>query len=576
METSSHKSDGLIIREIIHAVVLLSSGTIRVGLDKEIFASLSSLGVFYKQYHESLREFGGFNSVIDAVANSDLLIVDLSFSNVISYQAIGAAQALGKTVVTISDYERKLNRGRFSDNIKNIIFDASSDKRMEFIQNALSSVIEEIKLVKDNLPDIEPSKVLWERVDRRVLSRITQSTLNYLNLRMRKRGRLTERLASLGYFYGAFSPSGMSNEVIWLIFYSTMDDFSAFTGQINLDRIIETNLDVDLEGKEVRVFVVSLSNDSDRDRRNLAKRLTSNKIKLSKIALFGKNEIEKLLQTESIFKDIYFSVTSSPAEGRQEVYKVRQELYVLQKEYSDLQKYVTTSLSEAQSREREDVWQNISFTAAHKLGNPLFSIETFVKGLGILLSDNKEPDVIESLDGLLTSINRAQYILSQFTSLTRAQSIECENTKLSSLKKSFKIALANAKVHGSVSLLCSDEAVYLDSHKFVDCIEELISNAKRHTNEKTRKVIIEINIQKNEDERNLVIKVMDNGEGIPDDSKKKIFEPLYSTRDQGTGIGLAVVRATIERHGGKVIEKGKLGDGADFEIIVPIKGERNA
>jgi len=61
---------------------------------------------------------------------------------------------------------------------------------------------------------------------------------------------------------------------------------------------------------------------------------------------------------------------------------------------------------------------------------------------------------------------------------------------------------------------------------------------------------IEITIEDNSD--GIVIKVEDSGNGIPEDHIDEIFEPLFTTKQQGTGLGLASVKAIIDAHGGKI------------------------
>ena len=73
------------------------------------------------------------------------------------------------------------------------------------------------------------------------------------------------------------------------------------------------------------------------------------------------------------------------------------------------------------------------------------------------------------------------------------------------------------------------------------------------------------------DRRYLKITLTDNGKGVAEDKKDWIFQPLKTTaaEDGGGGLGLYIARETLEKMGGKIIEKGKLGKGARFEIYLP-------
>jgi PAS domain S-box-containing protein len=66
------------------------------------------------------------------------------------------------------------------------------------------------------------------------------------------------------------------------------------------------------------------------------------------------------------------------------------------------------------------------------------------------------------------------------------------------------------------------------------------------------------------------IAVNDTGEGIPGDKIDKIFDPFFTTRESGTGLGLAITHGIIERHGGSIDVKSKMGHGTTFTIRIPV------
>ena len=72
----------------------------------------------------------------------------------------------------------------------------------------------------------------------------------------------------------------------------------------------------------------------------------------------------------------------------------------------------------------------------------------------------------------------------------------------------------------------------------------------------------------------LDIKVVDQGPGIAPEVQEKIFEPFYTSRAKGTGLGLAVVRTVAEAHGGEVWVESKLGQGAQFGLRLPLYKNR--
>ena len=69
-----------------------------------------------------------------------------------------------------------------------------------------------------------------------------------------------------------------------------------------------------------------------------------------------------------------------------------------------------------------------------------------------------------------------------------------------------------------------------------------------------------------------LIHVRDYGPGFPLADKEKIFEPFYTTKGNGFGIGLSVVKRIIDEHGGDIQAKSYPGQGALFTVILPLKG----
>lgn len=76
--------------------------------------------------------------------------------------------------------------------------------------------------------------------------------------------------------------------------------------------------------------------------------------------------------------------------------------------------------------------------------------------------------------------------------------------------------------------------------------------------------------------RHLLIKVSDNGHGITQEDMSRIFEPFYTTKARGTGLGLALCRKIVEEHGGKITVQSAVGQGTSVSIIIPIGQDRRS
>ena len=76
---------------------------------------------------------------------------------------------------------------------------------------------------------------------------------------------------------------------------------------------------------------------------------------------------------------------------------------------------------------------------------------------------------------------------------------------------------------------------------------------------------------KRQDQGEVIISVQDSGPGLEQQSTTKIFDAFVTTKDKGTGLGLALSRMIVEFHGGRIIAQSDPGSGARFQIVLPIK-----
>jgi two-component system sensor histidine kinase FlrB len=99
----------------------------------------------------------------------------------------------------------------------------------------------------------------------------------------------------------------------------------------------------------------------------------------------------------------------------------------------------------------------------------------------------------------------------------------------------------------------------------VSAVQNLVDNALQMGSTRVR---VEVAVG-TEDSRPLRVRVLDNGPGISSESLGRIFEPFYSTRRAGTGLGLAVVQAVVQSHGGRVEVASQPGRETVFTLELP-------
>jgi signal transduction histidine kinase len=204
----------------------------------------------------------------------------------------------------------------------------------------------------------------------------------------------------------------------------------------------------------------------------------------------------------------------------------------------------------------------MSSRLAHDLQNPLSIIKNTLEILKL-----KQPSLDEKTRENYERIERAAARMSQqirdVLDYVRTSNLVLENTSLLSL---LKTVIEDVEVPRSVKIILpeSDVLVYGDIKQLEIVFSNLISNAI-HAIDESGKIMI----QASEIDGITAIDVIDNGHGIPKENLAHIFEPLFTTKQNGTGLGLASCLSIVENHGGTIECSSIVGKGTVFTIKIP-------
>ncbi len=132
--------------------------------------------------------------------------------------------------------------------------------------------------------------------------------------------------------------------------------------------------------------------------------------------------------------------------------------------------------------------------------------------------------------------------------------------------KSYNMPVVTDRSHELTAIQC-------DPEQLKEVFVNLIVNAC-----KAMRTGGEITIEKQEvsklKRRSAIIRVTDNGPGIPKSIIERIFQPFFSTKDEGTGLGLSIAVRILTDHGGKLDVSSQKGSGTTFTLTFPIDGAR--
>ena len=116
-----------------------------------------------------------------------------------------------------------------------------------------------------------------------------------------------------------------------------------------------------------------------------------------------------------------------------------------------------------------------------------------------------------------------------------------------------------------ISIMKNDLEIWCDKNQIQNVLVNLISNSIQAIDEKEGEIIVKS--EKIEDYDKITVE--DNGDGIPEKSLETIFEPLYTTKASGTGLGLVSCKNTILAHKGEIYAQNSPKGGAIFTILLP-------
>ncbi len=204
---------------------------------------------------------------------------------------------------------------------------------------------------------------------------------------------------------------------------------------------------------------------------------------------------------------------------------------------------------------------------AHEVGNPLTSISSLVQMLQRRESDNYTQEKLTLVSGQL---QRIQTTLRELMNFSRPATTERTRVVLSDiLEEALNIAKYYKRIKGrSIALNVPADLPALVGvrDQLVQVFLNLVLNAIDATGKGGR---IELTVERRPEE--LCVAVRDNGAGIHPEQRSRLFQPYFTTKQHGTGLGLFVTRKLVADHGGTVEFESRLGEGTVFWVRLPVE-----
>ena len=214
--------------------------------------------------------------------------------------------------------------------------------------------------------------------------------------------------------------------------------------------------------------------------------------------------------------------------------------------------------------------EQLAAKLSHELKNPL----TAIKGLVQLTARGAhDSDSREQLQVVATEIDRMEGILKEYLSFSRpVHTLRPQAVRLGALADDVLSAMEGRAVNAGVALRRrGDAAVEVDARRVTDALFNLLGNALDATPEGGS---VEIHIE--EMDQMARIAVRDSGRGMSKEVLERLGTPFFTTREEGTGLGVAVARATFAQHGGSLVYASEPGRGTTAMGILPLRNSQRS
>jgi len=234
------------------------------------------------------------------------------------------------------------------------------------------------------------------------------------------------------------------------------------------------------------------------------------------------------------------------------------------------------STEETIENERLSALTLLAAGVAHEIGNPLNSLNIHLQLMERRvrkLPEEYRDDLSKSLNVARDEIKRLDFIITQFLRAIRPQPLETQPENINSLV-SESVAFLEAEINDR-NILVEQELrsdlplVLVDRNQIKQAFYNLIKNSFQAMQSDGL-----LHIKTDMDDQFAIVQFTDTGGGIPAEAMSRVFDPYFTTKETGSGLGLLIVRRIVREHGGEIELINNEGKGLSITIRLPLKDRR--
>ena len=232
---------------------------------------------------------------------------------------------------------------------------------------------------------------------------------------------------------------------------------------------------------------------------------------------------------------------------------------------------VFDNLTEIEKIQRMAAWREVARRIAHEVKNPLTPIQLSAQRLRKRYLDKlgAEGEVFDQCTTtIIKQVDELKHLVSEFSSFARMPAVKKTLNNLGAMAS--EVLILYQEAHKEITFVLIDQGVpafYFDDEQMKRVLVNLLDNGVAALEGQGQ---IEVEIAVQQEEGLVVMEVRDNGLGVSDPDKLRLFEPYFSTKKSGTGLGLAIASTVVADHGGYIRVKDNQPRGARFIIELPL------
>ena len=256
------------------------------------------------------------------------------------------------------------------------------------------------------------------------------------------------------------------------------------------------------------------------------------------------------------------------------IWKRNDEIGLLVDEYNKMVKQLEQSAAALVRSEREGAWQQMAKQVAHEIKNPLTPMKLSIQYLQRSM-ENNTADAVELSKKLAASlieqIDQLAKIATDFSQFANIENVLPESLNLNEIIQSL-VNIYETDAALKIEFMFTNNATMIccDKAQMNRLFTNLIKNALEASFNRKK---MNVQIRLFTENKNAIISIHDNGYGIKDTLQQKIFDPNFTTKTSGTGLGLAMCKAIVEKANGKIWFITAPEEGTTFFVQLPLADE---